>query len=746
MIIATIADGYHEDYAKSVGRIAEKYITDLGLNIDEIVEIINGDKRLGIILRPKEEIIENSRSKSKFPHTERRHPKDKNEVILHLNGFLRAHLNIGIGQKVRIDKLTCPEAEKVIISPSSVEDKPKIYIDFLMNRPVVRGQILELQNKLGYDLRVGILSTTPPGIVFIGENTDVRITHEPARELIEDSDIITWDDIGGTKEALARLRTLVEYPLRYPEVFQMLDIDTPHGILLTGPPGIGKTYLSKAIACESGVTRFFVMAPEYVKGWWNTEQEIEKYFKHIKNYEPAVLIIDQIEVLAPYPGSNISDLEKRLTDQLIKSFDKHITNSKIIVIGTTQNASNLNPSLRVYGRFDVELNLQVPNATDRYEILSIQTRGIPLRDVSLHEIAETTGGFTPADLELLVKEAGMRALERENLLNLDFETQIDDLVRTSYPKIEISQDDFLIALSSIKPSASREITFQIPDVRWDDIGGLEEVKQSLKEMIEWPIKYPEIFTQMGIRSPRGVLLYGPPGTGKTLLAKALANEIQANFIVVKGPELLSKWFSESARLIRDLFKRARQLAPCIVFFDEIDAIATHRGGSFPSEGSRERDRIINQLLASLDGVEKLNGVFVVSATNRPDTIDPALLRPGRLDRLIYVPVPDDIGRLKILEVHTRRMNLEKNVDLNALAFKTENYTGADIENLCREAAFAALRKNPSIRSVSMMDFEEALDICRPSVNRDVIDYYRVQEELMKKKRTIEYSYFKEEFG
>ncbi|MHA1330336.1 MAG: AAA family ATPase, partial [Candidatus Hodarchaeales archaeon] len=405
--------------------------------------------------------------------------------------------------------------------------------------------------------------------------------------------------------------------------------------------------LGRAAACESGVTRFFLMGPEIVKGWWNTEKEIDKYFSHIARYEPCVLIIDQIEVLTPAPSPNISDLEKRITEKLSQIFDNFVSNHRIVVIATTTDAKKIHPSILSLGKFEVEIGLKIPNIEDREEILRIHTRGMPLADVDLYEIAKATGGYTPADLELLVKEAGVRALERESLLELEIQETAskksftEEKIRSnSAAYISLNQEDFNWALSSVKPSASRELVSEIPLVTWDDIGGLEDVKQSLKEMIEWPISYPHVFREMGIKYPRGVLLYGPPGTGKTMLAKALAKEIQANFIVVKGPELLSKWFSESARMVREMFNRARQLSPCIVFFDEIDAIATRRGGGFSSSSSRERDRIINQLLASLDGVEKLEGVFVIGATNRPDSIDPALLRPGRLDRLIYVPVPD----------------------------------------------------------------------------------------------------------
>ncbi|MFX0084938.1 MAG: AAA family ATPase [Candidatus Hodarchaeota archaeon] len=744
MITTTVADGFQEDYGKSIGRISKGSFKSLNLDVGEIVEVISGDRKVGVFLRPIEEILdETTPQRMLYTSTKKSSLRSDEDIILHINGFLRASLKVGLGQKVHIDKTSVPDADKVLIAALNPEEREKIYIDYITNRPIIRGQIIELQN-IGYDLKVGVLSTSPPGIVRIGIKSDVRIAHETPSELNEDTeDVVMYDDIGGNKEVLTRLRSLVEYPLRYPEIFKMLHIHPPQGILIFGPPGTGKTYLSKAVACEStgpaGATRFFVMAPEIVKGWWTTEKEMDKFFQHVANYEPAILIIDQIEVLAPSPAPNLSDLEMRMTEQLIRNLDR-ISGKNIIVIGTTTDVVSIHPALRAYGRFEIEISLKIPNLEDRIEILSIHTRGMPLDEVDLESIAQATGGYTPADLELLVKEAGMYALERKNLLELEAKSSPSTQVmkQANGYQLYLNNDDFLKALATVKPSASREVISEIPRVTWKDIGGLEDVQQSLKEMIEWPINHPGVFKEMGIRYPRGVLLYGAPGTGKTLLAKALANEIQANFLVVKGPELLSKWFAESARMVRDLFNRARQLAPCIIFFDEIDALATKRGGAYPSSSSRERDRIINQLLASLDGVDKMKGVYVVGATNRPDAIDPALLRPGRLDRLIYVPVPDRQGRLKILKVHTRNMPLDQNVNLEEISSLSINYSGADLENLCREAAYATLRRNPTKRLVTKEDFKVALGACRSSVNSDIIQFYQMQEGEMKKHRTSDY--------
>ncbi len=749
MIIVTVADGFQEDYGQSIGRIAEKHFQELGLDIGEIVELISGTQRIGVFLRGLEE-VENSKilQRSIYRSDEVfKRRSDEKPIILYLNGFLRASLKIGIGQKVRLDKTSPPEADTVLIAPLNSEDKEKVYIEYLLNRPVIRGQIIELQN-IGYDLKAAILKTNPPGIVRISATSDVRITNDPPPELVKNNEnYVSYDDIGGFREIIQRVRTLVEFPLRYPEVFELLNVDPPRGILITGPSGIGKTYLAKAISCESGVTRFFVMAPEIIKGWWTAEQEMDKYFQHVLKFEPSILVIDQIETLAPTPTPNLSDLEIRMTERFIRNLDA-LKGRKVVVISTTSNPNDIHPALRAYGRFEIEIPLKIPDFKDRSEILAIQTRGLPLSaSIEIPTLAQATSGFTPADLELLVKEAGMHALERTNLLDLDTKvSSTAQLIKSEVIMVELVMEDFTKALATVKPSAGREIINEIPKVKWSDIGGLNDVKQSLKEMIEWPINHTHVFEEMGIRIPRGVLLYGPPGTGKTLIAKAMANEISANFIVVKGPELLSKWFSESARMVRELFSRARALAPCIVFFDEIDAIATKRGGGFSSSTSRERDRVINQLLASLDGIDKMKGVFVVCATNRPNMLDPALIRPGRLDRLIYVPVPNFEGRIQILEVHTRNMphDLAKKVSLHDLASKTDGFTGADLENLCREAAYSCLRRDSSL--ISSDDFENSLKICSPSVSKDLARFYQIQEGIMKKKKLIEYTKYYQEYA
>ena len=749
-----VSEGFHEDYAKSIGRVPKEVFTKLHLNVGEVVEIVSRDQRIGIILRPIEELESNidARNPLKSAHSidsySNKLPTDEENYQLHINGFIRSNLRVGLGQKVIIDKTSCPTAKEVYIVVLNPERKKEVYMEYLLDRPIIRGQTLELQNNLVEDLKVVILKTTPPGIVKITQESAVYTSTETPNELLEAdlSDFVMYDDIGGHHDAISRLRTLVEYPLRYPEIFEMINIEYSHGILITGPAGVGKSYLSKALAYESGVIRFFVMATEIVKDWWGAEEEMDKYFNQVMKYEPAILVIDHIEVLAPAPSPMLTDLEKRLTEQLIKNLKK-IQSKKIIVVGITQEIKLVHPHLYVSGRLEIEIPLQIPNLTDRLEILAIHTRGMSLENVDLQEIALETGGYTPADLELLVKSAGMNALERKNLLDIgSMESETDLLIKKGILKITINHEDFKKALTNIKPSASREIIAQIPNVTWDDIGGLENIKQSLKEMVDWPIRYPTLFTDMGIHPPHGALLYGPPGTGKTLLAKAIANEVKANFMIVKGPELLSKWFSESARIISELFRRARQLAPCIVFFDEIDALVPKRGGSSgSSNASHERDRIINQLLSLLDGIETIKGVFVLGATNRPDVIDPALLRPGRLDRLLFVSIPDANERFKILQVHTKSMNLASDVDLQEIARITENFTGADLEKLCREAGLSTLRKNFAARVVTNANFQESVLVCRASVTHEILNYYKELEQEMNNKRVMEYIRQPQEF-
>ena len=730
MVYAIVNEGFQEDYAKSIARVSDKFFQEFNINPGDIVEIISGETRVPVILEPLEDYQMMDEYVSKIEYF-----SNTPDFNIFINGFIRKSLKVAIGQQIQLDKTSSQIAKSIVVAPLDPNDKSRIYSDYLVARPVLAGQIIELNNELGNDLVVGIVNSDPVGIVLIDSTTEIFIANDTPEELIQTEPILMYDSVGGFKTIKERLRTLVEYPLRYPELFDNLNISPPRGILLTGAKGSGKTLLSKAVSFEAGVHRFYIMATEIVKGWWESEGEMDKYFQQIRHYQPAVVIIDQIDVLAPIPSPTTTDLERRLTERLINNLDQ-LDHSKIVLIGTCENSELVHPLIKSYGRFEIEINIPVPVAEDRHEILEALTRGIPLVDVDIQKIVDNTTGFSPADLELLVKEAGLRALERYNIPDSTLFSSSE--YRDTLKKLSISQDDFNHALLNVKPSATREFVNQIPKVTWNDIGGLDSVKQAIQETIAWPINRPELFSEMGITPPKGILLYGPPGTGKTLVAKAISNQIKANFLSIKGPELLTKWFAESPRMIRDLFKRAKQLAPCIIFFDEIDALAPQRSAGTGAGGSQERDRVINQLLATLDGMDPISGVFVIGATNRPEAIDPALLRPGRIDRLIYVTVPNENERLQILKVHTSKMNLAKNVNLKEISRNTENFTGADLQNLCREAVFSGLRINFSNRTIEKSNFEQALKICRPSVSKELKEKYDSISKEIRKKKITEY--------
>lgn len=731
MVFAIVNEGFQKDYAKSRARVNKKFFDEFDIKPGEIVELISGEKRVPVIIMPLEnyQFDESSISQQNDSYI------NSADFNIFINGFIRKSLKVAIGQQIQLDRTSYQISKSIVVVPLNPNDRARIYSDYLVSRPVLAGQMIELNNELGNDLVVSVVKSDPVGIVIIDTNTEIFISNDTPEELIQTEPLIMYDSIGGFKAIKERFRTLVEYPLRYPELFDNLNITPPRGILLTGAKGSGKTLFSKAVSYEAGVHRFYIMATEIVKGWWESEGEMDKYFQQIKHYQPAVVIIDQIDVLAPLPSPNTTDLERRLTERLINNLDQ-LDHSKIVLIGTCENSELVHPLIKSYGRFEIEISIPVPTADDRYEILVVLTRGIPLDNVDIQKIVDSTAGFSPADIELLVKEAGLRALERYNISENVFLTNSE--YKDSLKKLSISQDDFNHALVNVKPSATREFINQIPKISWDDIGGLDSVKQAIQETIAWPINRPELFKEMGINPPKGILLYGPPGTGKTLVAKAISNQIKANFLSIKGPELLTKWFSESPRMIRDLFKRAKQLAPCIIFFDEIDALAPQRSSGTDTGGSQERDRVINQLLATLDGMDPISGVFVIGATNRPDAIDPAMLRPGRIDRLIYVTIPDLNERLEILKVHTAKMTLSKDVNLQYIAEQTENFTGADLQNVCREAVFAGLRINFATRIIENKYFEEALKICRPSVSKELKEKYDTMSKEIRKKKITEY--------
>ncbi|MCD6188666.1 MAG: CDC48 family AAA ATPase, partial [Thermococcus sp.] len=618
---------------------------------------------------------------------------------------------------------------------------------------------------------------------------------------------VTYEDIGGLKDVIQKIREMIELPLKHPEVFEKLGIEPPKGVLLYGPPGTGKTLLAKAVANEANAHFIAINGPEIMSKYYGeSEERLREVFKEAEENAPSIIFIDEIDAIAPKREEVTGEVEKRVVAQLLTLMDGLKSRGKVIVIGATNRPDALDPALRRPGRFDREIEVGVPDKQGRKEILQIHTRGMPIEpdfrradvkklledlkqddrfkepveralkkidaipdkdedikkllkeiddrlyeevrhrliDLLLEELAEKTHGFVGADLAALAREAAMAALRR--LIEegkIDFEAE--SIPKEVLEELKVTRRDFYEALKMVEPSALREVLIEVPNVRWDDIGGLEEIKQELREAVEWPLKYPEAFMAMGITPPKGILLYGPPGTGKTLLAKAVATESEANFIGIRGPEVLSKWVGESEKNIREIFRKARQAAPTVVFIDEIDAIAPRRG----TDVNRVTDRLINQLLTEMDGIEENSGVVVVAATNRPDILDPALLRPGRFDRLILVPAPDERARFEILKVHTRRVPLAGDVSLEELAKRTEGYTGADIEAVVREAALNAMRRaiaegiiKPGKRAseirqkvkVTMKDFEEALKKVGPSVSKETMEYYKRMEEMFKKGR------------
>jgi transitional endoplasmic reticulum ATPase len=537
------------------------------------------------------------------------------------------------------------------------------------------------------------------------------------------------------------VREMIELPLKHPELFDRLGIDPPKGVLLHGPPGTGKTLIAKAVANESGASFFTINGPEIMsKFYGQSEENLRKVFQEGEKNAPSIIFIDEIDAIAPKRSEVHGEVERRVVSQLLTLLDGLKGRGKLIVIAATNIPNAIDPALRRPGRFDREIRIGVPDREGRKEILQIHTRGMPKgEDFDIDLLADITYGFVGADLAALAREAAMNALRRY-LPEIDLEKPIPIEV---LEKMEVTMADFKKALKGIEPSAIREFFVEIPKVSWDDVGGLEEVKQSLIEAVEWPLERPRAFKRMGIRPPRGILLYGPPGSGKTLIAKAVANESNANFISIKGPEILSKWVGESEKAVRELFKRAKQVAPTIVFLDELDAIAPRRG---TYTGSHVTESVVNQLLTSMDGLESMEGVVVIGATNRPDIIDTGLLRPGRFDRLILVPAPDKRARKEILKIHTKDMPLAKDVDLDALAERSEGYSGADLEALCREAAMIALRKNDKAKIVNASHFEEAFKVVRGSITKEMVDYYkRIGEELSSKigkkdKRELEIQY------
>ncbi len=667
---------------------------------------------------------------SKFTHA-RIYPSTQIDVgagVARMDKYIRMNCGVTTGDRVFIEPVEFTKAKKVIVVPQEgaiLADEVSTWIKHrLLNRALTKGDFVSISGFIG-SLHLKVMSVQPDGWGVVCSDTRIilkEFMEEPEHVLTP----ITYEDIGGLGGVIGRIREMIELPLKHPELFKRLGIKPPKGVLLYGPPGTGKTLIARAVANESGAHFISINGPEIMSKYYGeSEKNLRSVFEEASKNAPAIIFIDEIDSIAPRRENVSRDVERRVVATLLSLMDGLEPRGDVIVIGATNMPEILDPALRRPGRFDREIELPTPNFEGRKEILKIHTRNVPLdEDVDLDKIAEVTVGFVGADLEALVREAAMIRLHKV-APNIEEEGKIPESILEN---LKVSMSDFIGALKIVQPSALREISCEISKVMWKDIGGLNEAKRLLREAVELPFKRPDVFKRLGIKPAKGVLLYGPPGCGKTLLARAAAGESMANFISIKGPEILSKWVGESEKAIRRIFKKARQVAPAIIFIDEIDSI-TPRRGIFDNSGVVER--VLSQLLTEIDGIHSLTGVVVVGATNRPDIVDPALLRPGRLDLLIYVPPPDYQDRISILEIHTRKMPLSRDVDFRKIAELTDGYSGADLEALVREAAMNAIRRNINSEMVKMEDFMLALKRIKPSLTSDIIEYYANIERQMK---------------
>jgi len=697
-----VTEALQNDVGRGIVRLDTKARKELGVTSGDIVEI-QGKKTTGAIVWQS-------------------YPQDENLGIIRMDGLLRQNSGVGVGDIVKVAKAkTVKEAKKVLFAPIQATRFTQEFADYvkrrLINMPITKGDNVVVGG-FGSPLILQAIKVTPPGITQITEQTAVSLQEEPTKES-EGVSSITYEDIGGLGDQVKKVREIIELPLRHPELFTKLGIDAPKGVLLYGPPGTGKTLLAKAVANESDANFTSIQGPEIVSKFvGEAEERLRDIFTKAEENAPSIIFIDELDAIAPKREEVVGEVEKRIVAQLLTLMDGLKGRGKVVVIGATNRPNALDPALRRPGRFDREIELGVPDKKGRKEILQIHTRGMPLeKDVNLDELANITHGYVGADLAALGREAAMKTLRRIlPKINLEDETIPVEILET----LRVTRKDFMDGYKEVQPTAMREVMIEVPNIKWDDVGGLESVKRELREAIEWPLKFPEMFKRMGIKPPRGIFLYGPPGTGKTLLAKAVATESEANFISVKGPEIFSKWVGESEKAIRETFRKARQAAPCIVFFDEIDAVAPRRGMDV---GSHVTETVVNQLLTEMDGLEELKEVVVIAATNRPDMVDSALLRPGRFDKLVMIPAPDLETRKKIFEVHTKRVPITKDIDPDKLAKATEGYSGADIEAVVREAALNALRENKQAKIVEQKHFDKALKEVKPSLEPNLLKGY-----------------------
>ncbi|TET11873.1 MAG: AAA family ATPase [Candidatus Thorarchaeota archaeon] len=653
--------------------------------------------------------------------------------MVRMDGLIRNNAGVRLGEMTDVSKTTIPEATKIVLAPGQPVRFQQGFENYvkqqLINKPITRGDVIMISS-IGQGLQFTATTVSPSKHVRITPATVVEVLTKPAKPEDISFPDVTYEDIGGLGKELTKIREMVELPMKSPELFKRLGITPPKGVLLMGPPGTGKTLIAKAVANESGANFKIINGPEIMsKFYGESEQKLRETFEDAEKNAPSIIFIDELDSIAPKRAEVTGEVERRVVAQLLALMDGLAARGQVIVIGASNRPDDIDEALRRPGRFDREIVIGVPDKQGRLEILQIHTRAMPLEeDLDIERLAAVTHGFVGADLSALAREAAMKALRRV-LPHIDPET--GDIPADVLNNLYVTQADFDMALAEVSPSALRELLVEKPNVRWDDVGGLAKVKMQLREAVEAPLNHPEVFEEMGIRTPKGVLLFGPPGTGKTLLAKAVATESEANFISVRGPEIFNKYVGESEKAVREIFKKARQVAPCVLFFDEIDAILASRG---QRDDTGVSQRIVNQFLAELDGMQTLQNVLVIGATNRADILDPAVLRPGRFDGVIFVPPPDTDARLEILRVHTRKMPLADDVSLEKLADGTEGFSGADIEGLVREAAMAAVRDDWKAKPVEMKHFEEALGEVRPSISPDDLKRFLALAEQVKKRQ------------
>ena len=711
-----VAEARQRDVGRGKIRMDDINMREIGITTGDVVEI-RGRQKTGAIAWPA-------------------YIEDQGAGIVRMDGIIRRNAKVSLEENVRIRKAQIKVAKTVNIAPTR-----QISLDYgfeafvkrkLLGYPVSKNDTV-LIPILGRSIPFVVNSTTPTDIVLITDTTKLNVSEKPVSETETGMPGVSYEDIGGLSDAIQRIREMVELPLKHPELFKKLGIDPPKGVLLHGPPGTGKTLIAKAVANESEAHFIPIQGPEIMsKFYGESEARLREIFKEAEDNAPSIIFIDEIDAIAPKREDVTGEVERRVVAQILALMDGLESRGETIVIGATNRPNAVDPALRRPGRFDREIEIGVPDKNERFEILQIHTRRMPgIEDVDTEKLAVITHGFVGADLAALGREAAMKKL-REILPEINLSE--DTIPPAVLDNLKVEDRHFEDALKEIHPSAIREVFIEVPNVKWENIGGMDSIKQELVEIVEWPLRRKDSFQRLGINPPRAVLLFGAPGTGKTLLAKALATESQVNFISVKGPELLSKWVGESEKAIREVFRKARTASPALVFFDEIDAVATRRGAG---DSSGVNERVISQLLTELAGIEPLRDVVVLAATNRPDMIDPALLRPGRFDRVVYIPPPDEKSRKKILEIHTRDMPLAEDVDLDRLAKETEYYVGADLDAICREAGMIALREGLDSNLVEWRHFEASLSRVHSSCTPEMIKWYENQESQFRRRIAVD---------